>query len=165
MKKLSEPREYLKNFMDAIEPLGEKTSCILWQLPGKLHVNPGKLDHFCSLLGSDHIHVLEFRHPSWFSGAVEKIIEGYKNIVICSLSAPGDLPEDLYVNRGIAYLRFHGKKDWYRYNYSDHELDNWSGKVKNAGVRQLYAYFNNDVDAHAPANALAFAKKVAEDPG
>jgi uncharacterized protein YecE (DUF72 family) len=73
------------------------------------------------------------------------------------------MPEDLFVNHGIAYLRFHGKKDWYRYRYSDHELTGWARKIRNSGAGQLYAYFNNDVDAHAPANALTLRKKVAED--
>jgi len=160
MKKLKDPEKHLKKFYDAIEPLGDKTRCILWQLPGNLHEDTEKLDHFCSKLSQDYTNVLEFRHQSWFSGKVGEIISGARKCVICSLSAPGDLPEDLFVDRGITYVRFHGKDDWYRHDYSDGELEKWAEKIAGSGTRELYAYFNNDVDAHAPVNAQTFREKM-----
>ena len=69
-------------------------------------------------------------------GKVGEIISRTRKCVICSLSAPGDLPEDLFVDRGITYVRFHGKDDWYRHDYSDGELEKWAEKIAGSGTRR-----------------------------
>src|SRR6056297_4247126 len=39
MKKLKDPETHVKRFLEGIEPLADKIGCILWQLPGNLHVD------------------------------------------------------------------------------------------------------------------------------
>jgi len=60
----------------------------------------------------------------------------------------------------VVYIRFHGKYDWYNYHYSKKELQAWKNKIASSGTRQLFAYFNNDVDAHAPENARTFKDMI-----
>lgn len=160
MKKLKDPEPHVKKFLKGIEPLADKTGCILWQLPGNLHVNLEKLENFCQALSHDFIHVMEFRHNSWFIEKTYDILSGYDHMAGCSLSAPGDLPENLLDIHHVAYIRFHGKGEWYNYHYSKKELQAWKNKITSSDTRQLFAYFNNDVNAHAPENAGTFKDMI-----
>lgn len=150
--------EKLNNFQVSLRPLKEKIGCVLWQTPGNLHKNVPKLESFCQKLDMDFTHVLEFRHQSWFDQEVYEVLKKF-NVACCMLSAPDDLPEDLIVTHKTAYLRFHGKNEWYDYLYSDGELKEWSkrlGKLNN--IDRLFIYFNNDKHGNAVKNALTFKK-------
>lgn len=164
MKKLKDPKTHVRKFLNAIDPLAGKTDCILWQLPGNLHLNEDKLDSFCQVLSKDFIHVMEFRHASWFTEATWEVLSNHEHMAACSLSAPGDLPEDLLDINGVVYIRFHGKNEWYHHRYAKKELKKWITRIsKSDDMKQLYAYFNNDVDAHAPENAGMFKEMVEKD--
>ena len=105
--------------------------------------------------------MIEFRHPSWWDDQVYEILEKHK-VVFCMVSAPGDLPETVVETAQVAYLRFHGKDDWYDYQYSEQELRAWAKKCGDLKSRRLYAYYNNDVGARAPENAREFAELIAD---
>jgi uncharacterized protein YecE (DUF72 family) len=157
MKKLKDPDEPVSRFYKSVQVLGDRLGCVLWQCPGNFKVNTDRLDAFCDALSDDFTNVLEFRHPSWWDEQVYEILENNK-VVFCMVSAPGDLPETVVETAQVAYLRFHGKENWYDYDYSEEELQGWAKKCSGLKSRRLYAYFNNDVDARAPQNAQQFAK-------
>lgn len=151
-------KEKLNNFQSSLEPLKEKAGCVLWQLPGNLHKNIPKLEAFCQELDNDFTHVLEFRHPSWFDEDVYEFMKK-NNIAFCILSAPGNLPEDLIVTHKTAYVRFHGKKEWYDYLYSEKELKEWKKRLNGLkNIKQLFVYFNNDKHGNAVKNAITLKK-------
>lgn len=155
MKKLindSDVREGVKKFYHAVEPLQGKLGCVLWQLPGNQHRDDEKLEDFCSLLSSNFKNVIEFRDLSWFQDPVFEILENH-DISYCIISAPDDLPEDIRATTDTAYVRFHGKSDWYNYNYSKKEIKEWQQKLQNINARRIYLYFNNDVKVRAVKNA------------
>lgn len=154
-------RTALKNFYDTVEVLGGKLGCILWQLPGNLHRKDEKLDIFCSRLSTDFNNVMEFRHGSWFTEPVMEILSKHK-VSFCIISAPDELPEDMYVTTDTGYVRFHGKKQWYNYDYSDDELREWSSKIKNTSAARVYLYFNNDAHANAVNNGQVMRKLLDE---
>ena len=56
------------------------------------------------------------------------------------------------------YIRFHGKKRWYRHNYSPDELALWAKRIEVAKPVRVWAYFNNDREGYAIKNARAFAR-------
>ncbi len=152
MKKLNDPEESLEKFQDVARAMKKKLSCILWQLPPNLHRNDEKLINFCKALEAKNKNVIEFRHDSWFVPEVYEIMEKHK-VHFCSISTP-DFPEDMIVTGGVGYVRFHGKgKDWYHYYYSKGELKEWHKKIKESGAKEVYIYFNNDIEANAPENA------------
>ncbi|MGY5850183.1 DUF72 domain-containing protein [Salegentibacter sp. F14] len=152
MKKLHDVEQSLEKFYNAAYLLGDKKSCILWQLPPGLHRNDEKLESFCKLLNPDFTNVIEFRHHSWFDHQVYRLLSKY-NLVFCAISSPV-FPEELIVTGKIAYIRFHGKgKKWYDYDYSREELLSWYKKIIHSDIDEVYAYFNNDLGASAPENA------------
>lgn len=164
MKKLVDDKDLragLKKFYGAIEPLQGKLGCVLWQLPGNLHRNDEKLNTFCSLLSSNIKNVIEFRHQSWFTEEVLEILKE-RQVSYCIISAPDDLPEYIKASTDTAYVRFHGKTDWYQYEYSNNELSTWAERIKELSVKRTYLYFNNDAEARAPANAQQMQKLLDE---
>jgi uncharacterized protein YecE (DUF72 family) len=154
-------RDGVKKFYDAVEVLKGKLGCVLWQLPGNLHRNDEKIEKFCSILSEDFKNVIEFRHQSWFADEVFQILKNY-NISYCIISAPDELPEIIHATTDTAYVRFHGKDEWYRYDYSEKELKEWSKKLEKLSVRRIYCYFNNDYKANAVKNARLMKKLLKE---
>jgi uncharacterized protein YecE (DUF72 family) len=60
-----------------------------------------------------------------------------------------------------AYIRLHGRKAWYRYDYSDEELGEIAQTARDLaerGAKQVFIYFNNDYGANGPRNALSLKK-------
>ncbi len=156
MKKLKADdkfRQRMEDFFRALQPVEKRIHNVLWQLPGNLHKNPERLHHFCTLLDNSYTHIIEFRHASWFDDEIYDMLQSH-DIGICMLSAPGDLPEKVIATSTTAYLRLHGKKEWYNYKYSKQELGNWKMRLnKLKSAKALYIYFNNDQQAFAPQNA------------
>ncbi len=164
-KKLKEDdalKNALDNFFGRIMVIKKKIGCILWQLPGNLHRNDDKLISFLKLLPTELQHVIEFRHASWMNNGVIQILDE-NNAGFCSLSSPVASLNKIHSNNECTYFRFHGEneEEWYHYKYSDKELERWAGEIKKAGSSKIFAYFNNDIDANAPLNALALKKILA----
>ena len=153
LKKLNDPKEGVYSFYEAIEPLSEKTDCVLWQLPPFLHFDAEKLKKFAAACSSEYANVMEFRHHSWFNEECYDILRS-KKLSICMLSTSDDLPEETLQTGQVAYLRFHGKdkNQRYRYLYSQQELKDWARKVTSLNPNRIYIYFNNDYNANAITN-------------
>jgi uncharacterized protein YecE (DUF72 family) len=162
LKKLNTDHDFMESyhaFIATVSKLEEKLGCILWQLPGNQGLDIEKLDRFCRLLDKNTCHVIEFRNLSWFIKETHDVLSNH-GIGYCMLSAPKPLPEEVTATSATAYLRFHGKKTWYRYNYSESELDEWVQKLKKLeGAGEFYIYFNNDHQAWAVENAKYIRKQ------
>ncbi|SDG39300.1 Uncharacterized conserved protein YecE, DUF72 family [Psychroflexus sediminis] len=156
MKKLNGVADNVDKFYKAAGILGDKLDSILWQLPPNLHRDDDKLREFCETLDNRRNNVIEFRHQSWYDDEVYAILEA-NAVICCSISSP-DFTDELIKTADKVYIRFHGKgKDWYDYHYSKKELENWTKKIRESGAKGAYIYFNNDVNAQAPGNALDLA--------
>ena len=156
MKKLKQDDTFsdrLDRFQETLQDLGRKLSCVLWQLPGNLHKNISRLESFCKMLDDGVCHVIEFRHASWFDQEVYEVMEQGK-VAFCMLSAPDGLPEEIRATTDKAYVRFHGKDEWYNYHYGEKELEHWKERLDGLkNIDSLFAYFNNDQHAYAVDNA------------
>ena len=152
-KKLKDIEVNVGQFEELAKILKEKLGCILWQLPPNLHRNDEKLEEFCKTLDPAFKNVLEFRHDSWYDEDVYEILAKH-NIIFSSISSP-EFPDDLVVTNEVGYLRFHGaSKNWYDYLYSEDELKEWHSRIMKKDLKEIYIYFNNDINANAPVNAL-----------
>jgi uncharacterized protein YecE (DUF72 family) len=65
------------------------------------------------------------------------------------------MPMNLAVTADFMYARFHGLIDGAAHNYTRAELEPWSRhfRAQSRAGRTVYAYFNNDANVRAPANA------------
>lgn len=146
-------RDMFDPFISTVKIAGSKLGCVLWQLPGNLHMDESRLSDLFRLFDKTVNHVIEFRHESWFTDNIYSLLSDHK-VGFCMLSAPGNLPDDVLATAPAAYLRFHGKSTWYNYYYSDKEIRDWFNRLRNLkDASHLYVYFNNDHNAWAVENA------------
>ncbi|HDN02060.1 MAG TPA: DUF72 domain-containing protein [Candidatus Bathyarchaeota archaeon] len=143
----------LNDFLGRIKPLKDagKLGPILVQLPPGLHRDDGLLERFLSILPRGYEYAVEFRHRSWFEGEVLRLLERY-GVAFCVVSAPR-MPSMAESTCDFAYVRFHGVKRWYNYNYSREELQQWANRISKLPVQRVYIYFNNDPYGYAVRNA------------
>jgi uncharacterized protein YecE (DUF72 family) len=153
IKKLKGTEKLLTSFYALADLLEEKLACILFQMPPSLRKDKDMktLEGFLKSLSPDHNNVIEFRHKSWFCREVYDLLCAH-NAIFCILSAP-ELPSDPITTGKMAYVRFHGADSWYNYDYGEEELKKWARQIELLR-KECFAYFNNDVNAYAPSNAL-----------
>jgi uncharacterized protein YecE (DUF72 family) len=159
-KKLKDCEEPIARMMASVEALRPALGPVLYQLPPRFKVNLERLESFLRLLPTDVVNVFEFREPSWYCDAVYALLERY-GASFCAHDMPGLVTPRLAVGP-IAYLRFHGSISKYYGRYPDEALLEWSdwiGEQRRAG-RAVWAYFNNDPEAHAIADAQTLRAMV-----
>jgi uncharacterized protein YecE (DUF72 family) len=130
--------------------------CFLFQFPPSFRYSPARLARIVEQLDSKFRNVVEFRHKSWWNAKVFNAFRE-RGIIFCSCSGPR-LPDELVMTTPDVYIRFHGTKRWYRHDYTSDELRRWAERIQAAKPKRVWAYFNNDRDAHAIKNARAFLR-------
>lgn len=160
MKKLESPAEGWGRFYEGARKLGERLGPILFQLPPSLRKDLGKLEGLAKILPRDERFAFEFRHESWYDDEVYAFLRS-QNWAWAIISHP-NLPLVWEVTAGFVYLRFHGSQSLYSSCYSDQELRQFAGRIKNwlKEGRDVYAYFNNDGFGFSPKNALLLAEML-----
>ncbi len=160
MKKLNVPRQSVTAFCRLVAGLGEHLGPILWQLPPNFHRNTERLERFLKQLPPGFRHAFEFRHPSWLAPEVFDLLRQFTaaQVSVSSLR----MPMDLTVTADFIYLRFHGLEGGAAHDYTREELKPWADHCRGAlrQGRTVYAYFNNDWNARAPANARELIRMV-----
>ena len=75
------------------------------------------------------------------------------NISFCGMSHPG-LPQDIIQNSPVIYYRFHGVPHLYSSLYQPKVLKQFVADIlENKNARQVFVYFNNDMNGAAITNA------------
>ncbi len=163
VKRLKDCEEPLETFLDRARLLGDALGPVLYQLPPNFHYKPQNVERlveFLSLLPQDVRHVFEFRHDSWFNADLLSLLRIH-NAGFCAFHMAGrETP--LEATTDFAYVRFHGADGLYDGSYSNSELAVWAGRLRDLpeDVRDVYAYFNNDTNAYAVANAKTFVEFI-----
>jgi uncharacterized protein YecE (DUF72 family) len=153
-KKLKECEEPMARMMPAFRHLGGTLGPVLYQLPPRFRINLDRLEAFLELVPKDVINVFEFRDNSWYDDRVFALLERH-GASFCAHDMPGLRSPDLAVGP-VAYVRFHGGEGKYWGRYPDERLlcwTDWMAAEARSG-RTVWAYFNNDAQAHAVEDAL-----------
>lgn len=124
-------------------------------------------------------HAIEFRHESWFCDETIKLLRDY-NVALVFSDSPGKWPYYEDVTAEFVYLRLHGSEELYVSNYDEPALERWAERIRAwaAGSepadaikasdrspakrksRDVYVYFDNTDQGHAPLNAQSLAAKL-----
>jgi uncharacterized protein YecE (DUF72 family) len=180
--------EVFRRFLDALEPLRSagKLGGILFQFPSYVVFKDASLEYLewaREQLGSDEM-LVEFRHRSWLDednrvetlSFLERIGAAYVTVdAPRSDTAKNLIPTVPAVTAGTAYVRFHGRNlgTWnkrggsaaerFDYLYSDEELGEWTGTLKElaASANEAYAFFNNNATSADPENPLGRLSQAA----
>ncbi len=178
------------NFLaSGVLALGTKLGPMLWQLPARMAFDAERVGAFLELLpvsladaarlarrhdnrlkepmiparmpSGPLRHVLEPRHQSFADPACVELCRAH-GVALVAADSAGRFPSLGHPAADLAYVRLHGEEQLYAGGYSDAALDRWASLMRGwAGEdRDVYAYFDNDVDGQAPFDALRLASRV-----
>lgn len=124
-------------------------------------------------------HALEVRHPSFAAPEPVEFLRQH-GIGLVVADAAGSWPHLEDITADFVYLRLHGAEELYASGYTAAELDRFAKLIdawRNGDSpltdhtvaappterenRDVYAYFDNDIKAHAPHDAIALATRSA----
>lgn len=163
IRRLQDTGPGLRKYFSRLEPLGDRTGPILWQLPPSFpqnEENEGRLERFLKKLPPRYRHAVEFRHPSWMNEKTFGLLRAHRvaNVWISSLR----MPADHTLTADFVFLRFHGVAGGAYHDYTEEELRPWAEQLVKAARKGVpaFVYFNNDLNTRAPLNAHALMKLV-----
>ena len=193
MKRLAGVETALANFFaSGVLALGPKLGPLLWQLPPNLPFDADRLAGFfaqlprttrdAAALAARHDgklkgdacltpgpqrrlrHALEVRHASFQHPEFPELLRRNNIASVISESA-GTWPTLEEDTADFVYIRLHGDEELYASGYSDRALDAWAEKIRAwNGSRDVYVYFDNDMNVKAPTDAIALAARLDAEP-
>ncbi|WP_343919995.1 DUF72 domain-containing protein [Agrococcus citreus] len=113
-------------------------------------------------------HALEPRAESFDDPAAAELLRQH-GVALTVADTAGRWPAFGQVTAAFVYVRLHGSRELYASGYTPDELDAWADRIRGwtsgasapDGVpRDVYAYFDNDINGHAPHDALALAARL-----
>ena len=157
MKRLLDRERGLERFYASIAPLtaSPKLGPVLWQLPPNFRRDDDRLDAWLEALKRfpPARHAVEFRHESWFEPEVYGILHAH-GAALAIGDDPRRPPVPQVVTAEWSFVRFHHGHRGRRGNYSRTELSEWAARLRDLSTHgDVWAYFNNDWEAFAIANA------------
>ncbi len=152
-KKWSSAAFLLWKFLKLSELLGAHCGPILLQFPPSF-ANEAVLDKFFERIEPIHRIAIEFRNEALIESESVREKLAAHNISFCISSSPKIEPHFI-VTADFVYMRFHGAKRMYHSSYSDDELAPFAKFAKEilSQEKNVFAYFNNDVEGYAIENA------------
>lgn len=164
-RRLADCGAELRSFLEVVGALGSKRGPLLVQLPPSLRRDDALLAAFLDTLrkaaGRRRWRVaLEFRSPDWLCPQVCALLSA-QDAALCL----SDLPHCPCVEPNAAsfvYIRRHGPTGRYRGCYTDELIRADAGRIRGwleAG-RDVYVYYNNDIEGHALDNARELIAQV-----
>jgi uncharacterized protein YecE (DUF72 family) len=159
IKRLRDPAGPVDRLLSHAAGLGDRLGPVLLQLPPTLHADPALLDECLGRFPADVRVAVEPRHDSWWTPEVRKVLES-RGAALCWADVQARPVTPLWRTADWGYLRFHEGRalPWPRYGRQS--LTTWVGRVTDAWSddHPVYAYFNNDPNAAAVHDAVAFAR-------
>ena len=176
-------------FASGIFGLKDKLGPFLWQFPPMFDFKPERLEPFFEMLprntaqalsiarkrdsrmtGRSRLaidanrplrHAVEIRHPSFKDEAFFKLLRKH-DIGLVVADTAGKWPKLFEVTSDFVYVRLHGDIRIYTSGYTRRALDAWAKRIRawDAGGKDVYVYFDNDVKVRAPFDALNLMEKL-----
>lgn len=154
-KKLRDPQQWWPRHIARFAPLRPVHGPTLVQLPPHWHRDATRLDEFLDLAAPTGRLAIELRDPTWLHDDVFTVLERH-GAALCIHDLLADHP--WLVTTDWTYVRFHGphaRTHPYAERYTGRRLRPVADRL-GSWIRQgidVYAYFNNDIDAAAVHDA------------
>ncbi len=155
--------EILDEFCERAQTLKEKLAVVLIQLPPQFEAskqNAQNLREFLDHLPKNIRFAVEFRAREWMIDWTLEELE--KNKVALCLIEGGWIPRELIFQAieklptDFAYVRYMGERDLTAfdkiYRHQDANLQMWRAEIGKLGSQDIYVYFSNFYEGHAPAS-------------
>lgn len=159
VRRLREPAEPLERLWSRARHLGARLGPVLYQLPPRWRPNPERLAAFLAALPAAD-QAIEFRDRRWYRADVGALLVEH-DISLCLHDFPGSSTRPAPVGP-FAYVRFHGAGERYGGAYAPQRLVAWADRVARwaAEGTAVWAFFNNDIGGHAPADAARLREYI-----
>jgi uncharacterized protein YecE (DUF72 family) len=148
-KRLKETSEETKYFLETASVLGDQLGVILFQLPPNMKKDLPRLEEFLAQLPRSTRAAFEFRHPTWFDDDVLELLRGRNHPLV--VSDTDDMPTthiDKTADWGYLRLR--------RVNYSEENLAEWLGRIRDQNWNQTFVFFKHEDEGTGPKLAGQF---------
>jgi uncharacterized protein YecE (DUF72 family) len=172
VRRLREPAEPVARLLGAATALGDRLGPVLLQLPPTMRAAGAALDDCLAQFSAQFARLVqdkppqqrpaalrvsvEFRHESWLTPEIRSILAAH-NAALCWSDRRGRPLGPLWRTADFGYLRCHegAAQPWPRYGRQ--ALRTWLDRVSDAFPPEadVFAFFNNDQFAAAPADAAA----------
>ena len=160
--------ERLAEFVQALEPLGERLGPLLVQLPAEFEHDSGTLgvlERFLAAAPSHARLAVEFRHASWHRAEVFDLLRRHRACL--AWTEWRDLRRVPEVTADFLYLRWMGHREAVT-RFDRVQIDRaaefaaWEADLRRvfAEVREIYGYFNNHWAGHSPASANEMKRRL-----
>lgn len=161
VRRLRDPHEPVRTFLDRAERLGDKCGPLLIQLPPTFRADPARLDDCLGAFPARHRVAVEFRHPSWFSDEVRRVLTRH-NAALCLTDRGERGLEPPWRTADFWYVRFHEGCATPHPCYRRARLAEWARTVAAVTGPQehAYAFFNNDPRGCALRDAGVFGEEL-----
>ena len=160
--KLRDAASWLPNHIDRAERLGPHLGPNLLQLPPRWKRNTERLDEFLAAAPARLRWAVELREPSWLHDDVFELLAS-RGAALCIHDL---LPDHPWVRTtDWTYLRFHGPRATERKYHGRYGAQRLGAVVRrllawrDEGIG-VFAYFNNDYEGHAVADALWLRERL-----
>ena len=170
--RLTSMGDQLKEFVVALEPLGERLGPLLVQMPAEFERDPGNvgvLDRFLAAAPDVARLAVEFRHRSWHRAETYDMLRARRAAL--AWTEWRDLPRVSEVTSDFLYLRWLGDRRVIE-RYDRVQIDRtesfaaWERDLRRVlpEVREIYGYFNNHWAGHSPASANEMKRRLGLEP-
>jgi uncharacterized protein YecE (DUF72 family) len=103
-------------------------------------------------------HTVELRNPDGMTRAFLDLLRAQRIGWVVADTA-GRWPYAEHLTSDFVYVRLHGDKALYQGGYSKRVLSAWAERIARWHAHgDVYVYFDNDIGAHAPFDALALQR-------
>jgi uncharacterized protein YecE (DUF72 family) len=161
IKRLLHVADEIELFMERASHLGSKLGPVLFQLPPTQQLDLARLEGFLPLLAPDRQWVIEFRHPSWHTPEVYRLLAQHA-VALC-IPVGGGLHPDRVTTAPFTYIRVHRGQES-RGGSTREELKTWAAQIRalsRAGT-DVYLYFNNDWEGFAIRDGAALRRLLGQ---
>lgn len=144
--RLADPEGTIPRFVGACRNLGETLGPVLFQLPPTFPRNDERLAGFLETLPSDISAAFEFRHPSWDTAAVHRLLEHSGAAWVIAETDEHDPTR--VITAPFTYLRLR------KAEYAAGAIQAWARDIAATGV-DSWVYFKHETTSTDYAQRLA----------
>jgi uncharacterized protein YecE (DUF72 family) len=158
VRRLADPEEPVRRFLERTEGLGPKLGPVLLQLPPTLRADRARLAEVLALWPPTVRLAFEPRHESWLTDETCALLADH-GVALCLADRGGRPLGPLWRTADWGYVRLHEGTARPRPCYGRSALARWAERVAErwAPEADVYVFFNNDARCCAVEGARRFA--------
>jgi uncharacterized protein YecE (DUF72 family) len=155
MKHLEDPHDTVGKFLERMRRLEHTLGPVLVQIPPNWNADPERLEAFLATTPRHLRWTVEVRDARWLTEDVYRVLRD-AGAALCVHDLLDEHPWERTAE--WTYLRYHGDRYGGRYTHQKADAERIAAEIGEG--RDVFVYFNNDLDGHAVTNAQELGRYV-----